>query len=314
MIAFLKLIRLPNLLIIAFTQYMVRWFLIHPILKYRGYELQMSEIRFFLLSLSTVMIAAAGYVINDYFDTKIDRINKPERLIIDRSVRRRVAIGAHLVINIIAIILGAGLCYLAGLWKLSIVYFICAGGLWYYSTTFKRKFLIGNLVIALFTAFVPLIVGVFEIWLDYVRYSTIEEPLSFNDIRNWVVGVSVFALITTLLREMIKDIEDYEGDNDYGCRTVPIVLGIKNAKVIIVSLIILSMLTLAYLQKIQLEAEDMYSFYYFLSLLQLPFAFLIYKVIRAKEKGDFHFASVFSKVIMLLGICYLFLFAYLLQQ
>lgn len=314
MIAFLKLIRLPNLLIIAFTQYMVRHFLMQPILKFRGYDLQMSDLSFFMLSLSTVMIAAAGYIINDYFDTKIDRVNKPERLLIDHSIKRRVAMGAHLVINIVGILIGVILCYRAGLWRLSAVYFICAAGLWYYSTTFKRKFLIGNLVIALFTAFVPLITGVFEIWLDLLKYATFDEPVSFNDMRNWVLGISVFAFITTLLREMIKDIEDYEGDDAYGCRTLPIVLGIKNAKIIIVSLILVTMLALGYLQKIQLEAGDIQSFYYFLSFLQLPFGFLIYKITRAKEKEDFHFASVFSKVIMVLGICYLFLFSYLLKQ
>lgn len=314
MIAFLKLIRLPNLLIIAFTQYMVRWCLIYPILNSRGYELQMSNIRFFLLSLSTVMIAAAGYIINDYFDTKIDRINKPERLLIDKSIKRRVAMGAHIVINILAVTIGTALCYFSGLWKLSIVYFICAGGLWYYSTSFKRNFLIGNLIIALFTAFVPLYAGVVEVLLDYSRYSTAAEPVSFIDILNWITGISAFAFITTLLREMIKDIEDYDGDKDYGCKTVPIVVGISNAKIIVTSLIVITMAALACLQILQLEAKDFPSFYYFLLLLQLPFAFLIFKLVNAKEKSEFHFASVFSKAIMMSGICYLFLFSYLLHR
>lgn len=313
MIAFLKLIRLPNLLIIAFTQYMVRWFLIYPILKFKTYQLQMDETSFFFLSLSTVMIAAAGYIINDYFDTKIDRVNKPERLLIGRSVKRRVAMGAHVVLNLIAILIGVGLCYRAGFWKLGGIYIVWAAGLWYYSTTLKRKFLIGNLVIALFIAFVPLIVGTIEIGLDYRCYSTVEEPVNFNDIRNWVLGISVFALITTLIREMIKDIEDYEGDKDFGCRTLPIVLGINNAKTIIVTLVVITMSALVYIQKMQLEANDIQSFYYFSAFLQVPFAYLSYHLIRAKEKSDYHFASVLSKVIMVLGICYLFLFSYMLN-
>jgi 4-hydroxybenzoate polyprenyltransferase len=310
-INFLKLIRLPNLLIIAFTQYMVRWCLIYPILKVREYELQMNNLSFFLLSLSTVMIAAAGYIINDYFDAKIDRVNKPERLLIDKSIKRRIAMGAHVVINLIGIGIGTALCYLAGFWKMSAIYFICAAGLWYYSTIFKRKFLIGNLIIALFIAFVPLIAGAFEIWLDYIRYSTIENPVSFSDIKNWVIGISAFAFITTLLREMIKDIEDHDGDKEYGCTTLPIVLGINKAKVIITALIIVTMIFLSYLQYLQFTANDKASFYYFLAL-QVSFVFLIYKLVIAKNKKDYHFASVFSKVIMLIGICYLFLFSYIL--
>ena len=258
------------------------------------------------------MVAAAGYIINDYFDTKIDRINKPEKLLIDKSVKRRIAMGAHIVINIIAIAIGFTLCYLAGFWKLSVIYLICVAGLWYYSTTFKRKFLIGNLTIALFTAFVPMIVGVFELWLDYIRYSSIESPVDFSDIRKWVLGISVFAFITTLLREMIKDIEDYEGDKEYGCTTIPIVLGINKAKTIIVALIITTIAALGYLQYMQFQTNDMNSFYYFSAGIQLPFFFLIYKIITAKEKKHFHFSSLFSKVIMVLGISYLFLFSYML--
>ena len=120
--------------------------------------------------------------------------------------------------------------------------------------------------------------------------------------------------MTTLFREMIKDMEDYEGDDEYGCRTVPIVLGIKKTKVSITILIAITMIAIGNLQKLQFETKDLLSFYYFLLLIQLPFAWLIFKLIRAKEKKEFHFASVFCKVIMLSGICYLFLFSYLLQQ
>src|SRR5690348_9789169 len=121
MLSFLKLIRVQNLLIIAFTQYMVRWCLIFPILKARGFELQLSNINFFLLVLSTVMIAAAGYIINDYFDVNIDKINKPERMVIDKGVKRRVAIGAHTLINILAILIGLYVSYSVGAWKLILI-------------------------------------------------------------------------------------------------------------------------------------------------------------------------------------------------
>ena len=137
MIAFLKLIRIQNLLIIAFTQYVVRWCIVYPIIKVSStfYTVQLSELQFFLLVLSTVMIAAAGYIINDYFDVRIDKVNKPERMVIDKGVKRRVAIGAHTVINILAVAIAIIVSYSIGSWRLALVHFICAGGLWFYSTS-----------------------------------------------------------------------------------------------------------------------------------------------------------------------------------
>ena len=197
MIAFLKLIRLQNLIVIAFTQYMVRWCLIFPVLKLRGLELQLSNLNFFLVVLATVMIAAAGYIINDYFDLRIDKVNKPNRILVGKGVKRRVAMGAHTVINIIAIAISFYVAKSIGLWKISILYFICATGLWFYSTTFKRQFLIGNVVIAIFTGLVPFIVGIFELTPCYKAYLPLDASISFKDIWIYVIAISFFATITT---------------------------------------------------------------------------------------------------------------------
>lgn len=222
MLAFLKLIRLPNLFIIALTQYAMRWGIIYPILKWINaylsqtapqlaeqdlFKLQLSEWQFFLLSLSTVMIAAAGYIINDYFDEKIDRINKPVQLIIDKGIKRRVAMGAHMVINFLAITIGVSLAYSIGMWKLGLIYFVSASGLWYYSTTFKRQFLVGNILVAFLTGLVPLMVGLFEIPLLIRQYGTViaQYNINFNIIFNFIAGFSFFAFITTLIREILKD-------------------------------------------------------------------------------------------------------------
>jgi len=305
MISFLKLIRIQNLLIIAFTQYMVRWCLIYPILKARGFELQLSEFHFFLLVLSTVMVAAAGYIINDYFDVNIDKINKPERLVIDKGVKRRVAIGAHTVINVLAILIGFYISYSVGAWKLILIYFFWTFGLWFYSTHFKRQFLIGNLVIALFVALVPLVVGVYELLACYKAYA-----VSFKDIWKYVFAISFFAFIVTLLREMIKDIEDYEGDKEYGCKTIPIVIGIRSAKIVTVIIALTAMICLGYLQVFLWSINDKLSFIYFSVGLQIPFLFLIYKILKAQTKKEFRFAGNMAKFIMIMGICYLFIFAY----
>lgn len=307
MLAFLKLIRIQNLLIIAFTQYMVRWCLLYPIFKLSGYELQLSNFQFFLLSLSTVMIAAAGYIINDYFDVRIDKVNKPERMIIDKGIKRRVAIGAHSVINVLAILIGLYVSYSIGAWKLVTIHFVCATGLWFYSTNFKRQFFIGNLVIASFIAMVPLIVAIYELVGCFKEnYVTIGFERSAW---KWVLALSLFAFLTTLVREIIKDLEDVEGDKEFGCYTMPIVIGVRSTKIIVTVISLFTMGLLAFFQNIFYE-ENKTLFYYFLFALQLPFAFLIYKVLTAQTKKEFRLAGNTAKFIMLMGVCYLFFFAY----
>ncbi len=313
MLSFLKLIRIQNLLIIAFTQYMVRFCLILPFLKARStyFELQLSELQFFLLVLSTVMIAAAGYIINDYFDVRIDKVNKPERMVIDKGVKRRVAMGAHTVINIIALLIALYVSYSVGHWKLAVLQFICAAGLWFYSTNFKRMFLIGNVVIALFTALVPLVVGIYELLLIYAHYLPIDETLDVSNIWRWVLGLSFFAFITTLLREIIKDMEDFEGDFEYGCYTMPIAIGINKSKIIVVVLSLFTIGCLGYLQFLQVQLTDFISVTYFAIALQIPFIFLIYKTIKATDKKQFRIAGNTAKFIMFMGVCYLFIVDYL---
>jgi 4-hydroxybenzoate polyprenyltransferase len=308
MLAFLKLIRVKNLLIIAFTQYMVRWCLLYPIFKACKYELQMSNFYFFLLSFSTVLIAAAGYAINDYFDMRIDKVNKPERMIIDKGIKRRVAMGAHTAMNILAIIISLYVSWAVGAWKLVFIHVLCTTGLWFYSTTFKRQFFIGNFVIAIFTALVPLVVGIYELIACY------NESLVTIDFRKgaWtlILALSFFAFITTLLREILKDIEDVEGDKEYGCKTMPVIIGVKGAKNVSIAISLATMLCLGYIQLIYWNTYNMLAFYYIMLGIQLPFVFLIYRIFKAKEKKDFRLAGNTSKFIMLMGICYLFVYSY----
>jgi 4-hydroxybenzoate polyprenyltransferase len=312
--SFFKLVRIQNLLIIAFTQYMVRWFLIYPILCSVNFTLQLSEFHFFLLALSTVLIAAAGYAINDYFDVKIDRVNKPQQLVIGKGIKRRVAMGAHTVMNVLAILLAFYVSYSIGIWKLTLVHVMAAAGLWFYSTTFKRQFLIGNVLIAVFTAFIPVLVATYELIPCYQVYFNFNPDPVFHRIWNHVFALSFFAFITTLVREIIKDMEDVEGDKEYGCETLPIVLGKNMAKVVAVVLSLITMACLFYLQLVQWKLDDMYSFYYFSFAIQLPFIVLIYKIVTAEAQQQFRIASHINKFIMLMGICYLFVFSYLLFE
>ncbi|MEO5645812.1 MAG: geranylgeranylglycerol-phosphate geranylgeranyltransferase [Bacteroidia bacterium] len=320
MTAFFKLIRFPNLLIMAFTQYMVRWFLLIPIMELKRHDLdysllnvQMTEFDFFLLVLSTVMIGAAGYIINDYFDVRIDGVNRPDTNVVGKGIKRRVAMGAHMAINFIGAGLGIYLSWKYNFFRVGSFLFITAPALlWFYSTNLKRQFLIGNLVIALLSGIVPMVVVLFEIPNIYRAFPEFVSGgyLNLSDVLHITQIIALFAFVITLLREIIKDVEDYEGDMEYGCKTMPIVIGIARTKIVLAGISGIVIAGIGWLQYLQFEAEEWSSLIYFTILLQLPLLYLANRVLNAKGKKDWHFCSVLVKIIMVAGISYLFLYAH----
>ncbi|MDQ3112470.1 MAG: geranylgeranylglycerol-phosphate geranylgeranyltransferase [Bacteroidota bacterium] len=326
MIAFFRLIRLPNLLIMAFTQYMVRWCILIPLMALKRHDLdyslldvQMTEFDFFLLVLSTVMIGAAGYIINDYFDVRIDGVNRPDTNLVGKQIKRRVAMGAHMTINFIGAGLGIYLSWKYNFFRVGAILFITAPALlWFYSTNLKRQFLIGNLVIALLSGIVPLVVVLFELpnikneFLDFIE----KGYLALTDVMYTTLIVSFFAFMITLMREIIKDVEDYEGDMEYGCKTMPIVIGIAKTKHVLTALcaIVIAMIGWIEYQQfkgILLPPNFSASIYiYTILLIQLPLFYLCYRMQNATGKKDWHFCSTLVKLIMVSGISFLFLYAH----
>lgn len=352
-IAFIKLIRLPNLLIIVLTQYAVRYGIVAPILyNFSGSQnifnvgLKMNNLDFFLLSLSTVMIAAAGYIINDYFDVKVDRVNRPDKIIVGKYIKRRVAMGAHITINAIAILIGAYLAYKIGNWKLIFIQILAAGALWYYSTLFKNQVIIGNVIVAFLVAVsAPFLAGLYELILqhtfsddtvnallfrlaEYTPFEQVEYALleTLKIIMYWVLGLSFFAFMSTLIREIIKDIEDYEGDKKYFSNTLAVVYGKNKAKIFAQILVVIMVGLIGYFQYTQLqqnpggdEAEQaraqtkaLITIMYLLFTVQIPLLYVIYKLKLAELKTDYTQISTSMKFIMLTGICYTVVFYYLL--
>ncbi|HXC04866.1 MAG TPA: geranylgeranylglycerol-phosphate geranylgeranyltransferase, partial [Bacteroidia bacterium] len=250
---------------------------------------------------------------NDYFDVKIDRINKPDHMVIDKGIKRRVAMGAHVVINSLAFLIGSGLS-----WKYDFFYpgtFIFGISivlLWFYSTNFKRMFLIGNLTVAFLTGMIPLLVALFELKLQLHTYSRcfVLAKTNLTPIFMILFVFSGFAFLVTLLREIIKDIEDFEGDSELGCTTLAVTLGVKRSSRLMagLSLVVMFFLALLQMKHLQLGTPDMRSFWYFLIALQLPFLLLVIRLLTATEKKHFTQAGGLTKLIMLSGICYLFLY------
>jgi len=305
-----KLVRLPNLVIIVLTQLAMRYLILEPLLPSTGFTLQFDHFHFILLILSTVLIAAGGYIINDYFDTQTDWINRPERVVVGVSITRRTAMTLHSVLNFIGVAIGVYLSFYIQVKALSLIFMVATGLLWFYSTDYKRQFLVGNLSVAFLTGLVPLMVVLFEIPMLNRAYGQIMlyNNSNFNNMFAWVAGFSFFAFMTTLIREIIKDMEDFKGDMAYGMKTLPIIAGTSVSKAIILVLIAGTLSAIVYVfVKYFLVTEmgvDLVSLIYITVTLLIPLLILGTMIVLAKEQADYHRASVLTKVIMLFGILY----------
>ena len=306
----LRLVRFPNLLIIAFTQYAMRYLIMDPLLPSSTFELQFGDFQFALLVFSTMLIAAAGYIINDYFDTQADLINKPKRVVVGVSIHRRQAMILHAIMNIMGVGIGVYLSFYIKLPTLSLVFVIATGLLWFYSTNYKRQFLVGNLAVSFLTGLVPLMVILFEIPLLNREYGEVmlRNSASFSYLVAWVGAFSFFAFVTTLIREIIQDAEDFEGDRAYGMKTVPIVLGSRWTKVSLLVMILGTLGALIYLLLkyivFSVEPLDYISLLYFALFLALPLLALSLQIVLAKDKRAYRRASLLIKLVMLTGILY----------
>jgi 4-hydroxybenzoate polyprenyltransferase len=264
----LKLTRFGNLIIIAFTQYFTAACLIgtHTI----------NDIRLLVLASSTVIIAAAGYIINDYYDVKIDFINKPERVVIGKTIPRRYAILFHVLLSLMGISLGFVLN-----WKLGLIHTLSVFLLWLYSNYLKRLAFVGNFTVAMLTGLAVMVVG--------FLYHT----------GNLLIFIyASFAFFMTLIREIIKDMEDLKGDNTFGCKTLPIVLGLRRTKNIIYVILAVFAATVLVLNYFY----ETLPLHYYLVFLFIPLLILLFRLMKADMKKDFAWLSGFCKVIMLLGI------------
>jgi 4-hydroxybenzoate polyprenyltransferase len=304
LLAFLRLIRLPNLAIIAITQYFIRWFILKPLLVTAGFKVQLSTLQFAMLVISTVAIAAAGYIINDYFDRKTDLINRPGKVIVGRLISRRYAMFFHIFFTALGILAGAAVAYSIHRLSLTIVFIFAAGVLWFYSTTYKSQVLVGNLVISALVGIVPLMVLLFELPLLVKKYQyyTIVQGIDFGYLIVWVCAYAGFAFMINLIREIIKDMEDFEGDAIFGRKTIPIAWGMKISRDIVIVLIGLTILPILYI--LYFHLDDKISFTYIILFIIVPLLLIAFGTFWAATKQQYHTLSQMVKLTMLTGLLY----------
>jgi len=318
MIPFLKLIRWQNLLIVIVTQFLIRYALINTMAGNMLLEgmlpgsphsyiiLQLAFVDFLVLVFATVCITAGGYVINDYFDIRTDLVNKGEVIVGTRIPRRR-AMMWHNILSSLGVVAGFWVSYRIGHIWIGIVFLLVSGLLYFYSVVYKKQFLVGNIIVAVLTAFVPLMVVIFELPVIYDYYGPQLISLStMKIIFYWVAGFAVFAFLTTLSREIVKDMEDFEGDKAYGSRSLPVVAGIRVSKAV-VSIILFTTLLLMILMW-ALYIKNTISLVYIILAMVIPLVFGIIALIRGKSAQQFRTISTIIKGVMLTGILYTVLF------
>jgi 4-hydroxybenzoate polyprenyltransferase len=303
-IAFFKLIRIQNLIIIALTMFLLRWFVVIPLLGNLYFESQLSSFNFILLVLATTSIAAAGYIINDYFDRKTDLINRPGRVILGRILKLRTGMVWHFILSGLGIALGVLLSHNLGNIRLSILFVGMSGLLWFYSTTYKRQVLLGNLIVAFMVAAVPLILLFYELPLINEKYRFFIKiiPTNIGLMIAWIIGYALFAFLLTFVREIIKDLEDFEGDAAFGRNTIPITWGPLTARriIFVVLIIILFFLGIALLK----FRWSIPTLGYGLILIFIPLIFTGVLVYFSDNKIKYHRASQVLKLIMIAGLLF----------
>lgn len=303
---FIQLIRPVNLLIIVFTMFGLGWYF-DTLLTLHGFESQLFSLAFLILVLSTVLIAAAGNIINDYFDVRADRINRPQRLIIGKHIKKRWAILNHWILNFIAFVMAIYLSYIYETFWYLFIHLLSINLLWYYSMQLKRTAVLGNITIAILTGLVPVLVGIFY-WQQINWELTINYyPFNLSEVKDFPIyisiGLGLFGFFLNWSREIVKDIEDIEGDKALKAKTLPIVLGVRKTKLItyfiLAAPVFLSFFYfLARKNEIIVTASDFYP----LILAGIAILLGFYFVIRAKLRNDFKRAHLIIKLVMVIGL------------
>lgn len=311
----LRLIRWPNLLFLAVLMWVLEKWLVVPLLySHGGLPEVLPDPVLWMLILSVVLVAAGGYVINDYFDIKIDRINRPDRVIVGETMSKPAAMHLSIGLSAAGILVGLLVAWLCRSWTLGIVILLMPGLLWFYSSAYKRQFLVGNLIVAFASAAVPMLLGLANegMFLPFILAHDFQPILDqlqpvIRVIYTWLGGFALMIFLYTWIREVIKDLQDQMGDRELECRTMPIRLGELWTKVILTVMIAITIGMLCWFVFDLLPFPHTWnsmSVRYLSFGLIIPLLCVLALVWAARIPSDYRNAQRLMKLAMLLGLLY----------
>lgn len=301
--SWMTLIRVPNLFIIVLTQYLLGYGIIRPYFLTQQADLPQGHFNFLLLVITTVLIAAGGYIINDHFDVNTDRKNKPGKNMLDGFISVRLALRSYYIINGIAVLCGFYLAWTAGSFQLGLIFPAIIGLLWFYSSRYQRIPFWGNFIVALLSALVLLMVWLFTFVLllrsgdDFVNIMG-----QLSSINTYVWAYALFAFLVSMFREIIKDIQDVKGDTEMGYRTIPVIWGVLTARGLAAALVTITIACLGIAQWYLCLLGSILPFWYLLVAVQALLLYLLYMIMIKKKAEDYGFLGTTSKIIMVAGI------------
>ena len=307
-IHFFRLIRWPNLVFILLAEFLFHYAIYKPLYPQAG---KMVDNNFFLIALTYLFIAAAGYIINDYFDINIDQVNKPERVVVGSFISRRWVIFWHLLFSVLGIYISTIAFPFKQYWHIHLSNLSTILLLWFYSTNFKKDFLIGNIVISLLTAWSIAVVYFSKFTIQEITHPLVSDVANFRFAKLMVL-YSVFAFILTLVREALKDMEDLEGDAKFGCKTLPIVWGLKPTKIYIGVWLVVVISILAIIQLYVIPFGWWYAILYCVAFIIIPLSIVFLKLQKSFTSTDFRLLSTYVKFAMFAGILSMLFFYFLL--
>ncbi|WP_089354542.1 geranylgeranylglycerol-phosphate geranylgeranyltransferase [Flavobacterium sp. ov086] len=292
---FLKLIRYKNLLMLAFMQVLFRY----AFLKQQNIPLALSDLQYGLLVLSTVLLAAAGYVINNIYDVATDTINKPNDVVIGKGISETLAYNIYIGLNITGVAIGFYLSNVILRPGFATIFILIASMLYFYSTTLKQIMIVGNIVVALTLALSVIIIGVFDIF----PATNSENQAQMASLFSILMDYALFAFMINFIREIVKDIEDVNGDYNQGMNTLPIAIGVsRTAKIALGFAIIPFILCLLYINTYFLKNNLIFVTLYAFAFVLAPLLYFIVKIFDAKTPKEFHHLSTVLKMILFFGI------------
>ena len=304
----MRLVRWSNLLFLgALVWVMEKWVAV-PILNAAAYGEQMPWYILLLLEIAVILIAAGGYVINDYFDVKIDRINRPDAVIVTRTISKPAAMRLSICLSAAGTACGILEAILLRSMTIGILFIIVPGLLWFYSSSYKRLFMIGNLTIALLAAVTPMLVAMTNVAILQLRFETILPYISLpHDLYAWLGGFALFAFLLTWIREIIKDMQDQMGDRELECHSMPVVWGDLWTKVFVTALIILTLAIIGHiwyhLLPFPIGWTSLSTRYIALGIV-VPLLSAIWLLWSAKIPSDYKSCQQVIKFAMLIGMLY----------